>query len=39
MISAKDELAHVVSTFSEEEAERALELLEQAGLLDDSDAD
>jgi hypothetical protein len=27
MISAKDELEHAVSTFSEKEAERALELL------------
>jgi hypothetical protein len=33
MISALDELAHAVLTFSPEEAERALDLLRRAGLM------
>jgi hypothetical protein len=39
MITAKEELEHAVSTFSEEEAERALWLLDRDGLLGPADED
>jgi hypothetical protein len=41
VINAKDELQHIVDCMSEEECERALELLHQAGMIrqDDDEPD